>query len=205
MLSVGEAMLTSLLLGAFFGVFYIALLCIRMLLGGGASLPDGMPRVVTLPLLGERTVFSPERKVGRIYREILTFLLDLLFFFFCGTALSIFVYRVGGIFRLSYATLAIMGFALFYLTLGRLFLMGSHWAFLGIKILLWYSAYIVFLPIRMLALGTKVVFLKVRLIFLLICDRIKTEIYDRKVRRSDAAFGKEWEQRIRENISRSLP
>ena len=205
MLSVGEAMLFSLLLGALLAGIYIVFAYVRMLLGGGcpASLCK-MPEVICLPILKERKTFPKEKGRKQVYSKILTFLLDVLYFFLCGTALSVFVYSVGGIFRISYVTLSVIGFALFRVTLGGLCLSASPWVLLGIKIFLWYAIYFLGLPFRFLFSVTKFVFLKLRLIFLSVCAKIKKELYDRKEKRSEDAFGKEWEQKIREEITRSL-
>lgn len=199
MFSVGEAMLLSLLLGALLAVGYIFFAYIRMLLGGGCPVSlDKYKTPVRLPLLSEKTLFPLEKGGRHIYRQILTFLLDILYFFIFGTALSVFVYSVGGVFRISYVTLAAFGFFLFYFTVGRIFVFATPYVFIGLKIVFLYLAYFFLLPIRLLFLGAKVVFSKVRLIFCLLYDKINIEIYDRRIRRSEDAFGKEWEQKIRE-------
>ena len=199
MYSVGEAMLFSLLLGALLAIGYILFAYIRMLLGGGCPLSlEGVKESVRLPLLSEKKPFPKEKGGKRIYRHILTFLLDVLYFFILGTVLSVFVYSVGGVFRISYITLAAFGFILFYLTVGRIFIFASPFILLGLKIFFWYLAYFPLLPIRLVFRGIKFVFSKVRLIFISVCDRINIEIYDRRNRRSEDAFGKEWEQTIRE-------
>jgi len=205
MLSVGEAMLFSLLLGALLGFFYVLVAYVRILLGGESSRAfEGLPKSVCLPILKERQTFPAKKGTFRAYGRALTFFLDICYFFFCGTVLSVFVYSVGGVFRISYVTFTIVGFALFSLSVGKLLLEGSPWFLLGVKIAFWYSAYFLLLPTRILIMGIKFVFLKVWLIFRSLYDKIRTEIYDRKTVRDGDVFGKEWEQCIREEISRSL-
>lgn len=199
MFSVGEAMLFSLLLGALLAMGYILFAYIRMFLGGGclASL-EKMPLTLHLPLLSEKKPFPTEKDSRRIYRRILTFIIDIFYFFLLGTALSVFVYSVGGVFRISYVLLSVAGFFLFYLTVGRFFIFASPYVYLGFKVVCLYFLYVLLLPMRSFFRGTKFVFSKVRLIFRSLCDRINIEMYDRSIRRSENAFGKEWEQKIRE-------
>ena len=187
------------------GVSYVFLVYIRILLGGErVSSFEKIPEAITLPILKERKVF-PKRKASlRVYGKLITFLLDIFYFFLCGAVISVFVYSVGGVFRLSYVLLALAGAVLFSMTLGKLLLKGSPWVLLGVKILFWYCTYFFLLPIRLFFIGIKLVFRKVQLIFCSLCDKIRIEIYNRNAERSGDAFGKEWEQRIREEISRSL-
>ena len=195
-------MLFSLLLGVFFGFCYVLLAYCCLLFGRESPVSlEGAPKTLCLPILKERQTFQKPKESLRLYRKILAFFLDICYFFFCGTLLSIFVYSVGGVFRLSYVTLALAGAVLFSMTLGKLLLKGSPWVLLGVKILFWYCTYFFLLPIRLFFIGIKLVFRKVQLIFCSLCDKIRIEIYNRNAERSGDAFGKEWEQCIREELS----
>lgn len=207
MLSVGEAILFSLLLGAFLGLLYSTSRYLCMLLGAGVpSFSENLPKSVKLPLLGERSVLPKESRFRKGYRNVLYFLIDVLYFFFCGTALSVFVYSVGGIFRFSYVTGAIIGFVLFSLTVGRLLSSVSVWILFFIRVLFSYCFYVVSFPFLLLFRIFSAAFLKLRLLFLRLCDKIKIEVYDRKEKNSGFAFGKEWEDTVREKaLPRMFP
>ncbi len=91
----------SALLGAFFGLIYDSVRFFREL--------------ITVKMAGRY------RRFLSVATFVLTLILDLLFFLFCGIALSIFLfYTNDGIFRVSSVVTVICGFCLYRLTLGRL-------------------------------------------------------------------------------------
>ncbi len=186
MYRVGEAILLSLLLGAFLGLFYVA---IRMILTAATVVapPDFLPKEkrLSLPLLGELSVIPPERKRGAFFRFFLVFLFDIFFFLIAGAALSVFVYSVGGIFRLSYLAGAIFGFALFRLTAGRLLFF--FWAYLlfGGRVLLSYLVFFFLWPLRPIFRRFSHFFSKSALFFRKRCATIKVQISSRVLMRRE--------------------
>ncbi len=149
MYHLGEAILLSLLLGAFLGLFYV-LLRIMLLSLTVISPPPFLSKdtVFSFPLIGEKALFPPQKKRGRIFGFFVIFFFDIIFFLCLSFALSIFVYSVGGIFRLSYLTGAFFGFLIFYFTVGRLLFLFWGYVLFLLRVLLSYLFFFLFLPLR---------------------------------------------------------
>ena len=98
--SMAIVLLLSALLGMFFGLVFDAMRFAREL--------------VTVKMTGKyNRIFSA-------FSFFLTFVFDLFFFFFCGMALSIFLfYTNDGIFRMSSVALTIIGFCIYRMILGK--------------------------------------------------------------------------------------
>ena len=99
--SMAAVLLMSALLGAFLGLVFDAVRFVREL--------------VTVKAAGKY------RRLTWAFSFSLTFVSDLLFFVFCGIALSVFLfYTNDGIFRSSSAVLTVVGFCLYRATLGKI-------------------------------------------------------------------------------------
>ena len=99
--SMAWVLFLSVLLGAFFGLVY-----------------DGIRFFRELFCL---KVAGKYRRVALAVAFAITLLLDLIFFLFCGAAISIFLfYTNDGIFRLSSVTMTVVGFLIYRVTIGKI-------------------------------------------------------------------------------------
>ncbi len=99
--SMSAVLLLSALLGAFLGLVYDTVKFVR--------------EIISVKISGKY------RRLMSVFCFSLTFVFDLLFFSFCGIALSIFLfYTNDGIFRLSSVMLTVIGFCVYSATLGKI-------------------------------------------------------------------------------------
>lgn len=147
MYSVFEALLYASLLGAALGLLYSLLAVVLLFLGDKKQRhPSRLPDAVELPLLKTVRIANKNGKFKARFFAVIRFLFDILFFFFCGMTLAVFVYSVGGIFRISYIVAVLLTAVLFCLTVGKLLLFFADYIrFCTIVTLLYVS-----LPFRLL-------------------------------------------------------
>ncbi len=184
MTETGEAILYSLLLGFFIGIIYTAIRIFSIFLFAAPASDGYLSRkALTLPKLGTLPVVRPPRKRGRIYRFLIGFALDLFFCLLAAVLLSVFVYSVGGIFRLSYVTLAVIGLLFFVFTLGKwteaLFLL----ILFGLRVLFLYLYHFLSIPIFHIFSFFRRIAWKSALLFKGMYDKIKISFYRRRYQR----------------------
>lgn len=146
------AALLALLLGVLFGVLFDILRILRILCGIRAKKAEERPFSLSLPFL-PKSFFVPKTKGkgNAVFCAVFIFFCDLLWFFAVGVLFSVFVYwQNDGIFRLYILLSAIIGFVLYYNTLGRLVLRAAESLALALRILLFYIALLLSLPFRAL-------------------------------------------------------
>ena len=98
--SMAAVLILSALLGVFFGLAFDAVRFLRELIS--------------------LKITEKYRRLLSVLSFSLTFIFDLLFFVFCGIAISVFLfYTNDGIFRFSSIVLTVLGFCLYRATLGK--------------------------------------------------------------------------------------
>ena len=178
MYSLGEAMLLSLLLGAFFGLLYTGFRIFLLLFSASAPvLTLGQKKELVFPLIGAVPLSRKSTGTGRVLYSVFCFLFDLLFMFTVGVLLSIFIYSVGGIFRFSYLLLSLVGCVLFSLTLGRVLYSFAGWILFFTRVGFRYLFYFWALPLRFLCRAMRLFFSKTVLLFHRVCDTIRIRSY----------------------------
>jgi hypothetical protein len=146
-------LLWGLVCGAALGVLWDVFRLTRVMLGVTYPLkhvpvPD---KERNLPLLGRplpsRTGKDPVWK--RWMRPIVIFCEDVLFGVTCGTVMSLLIYVTNdGIFRVMAPVGMLVGFLVYYVTVGRLVLSLSQWIVYIIRVLLCYATALLLLPPR---------------------------------------------------------
>lgn len=160
MFSVGQALLYALLFGFALGAFQSVLFIISMLCGAGSPEPPlGARETVTLPLIGACPFIKKGGKAKKAYSATLFFIADILFFTLAGVALAVFVYSVGGIFRLSYVFFALCGLFLFSRTFGRLLSSAMAYILFFLRVVFLYFVHFAAIPVLFLWRRMKKVFL----------------------------------------------
>ena len=117
-----RAFFAALLLGVILGILYDAFFILRALLGAHTG-KRGKTRLAKrqYPLLPSDFLKREKGRAGRGAELAITAILDFLYAILFGFLLLLFTYwQSEGVFRLYYLAAAALGFAAYYLTLGRL-------------------------------------------------------------------------------------
>lgn len=144
--------LLALLFGVLAGALYDVLRILRILCGAHSKKPQERSVSLSLPFL-PKDFFLPKPKGKRsaVFSAIFVFFCDLLWFSAVGALFSVFVYwQNDGIFRFYILLCAVMGFILYYKTVGRLVLLVAESVALVLRIVLFYIALLIAMPFRLL-------------------------------------------------------
>lgn len=142
----------ALLFGALSGVLYDLLRILRVLCGMHGSCPVPPPPARALPFLPNGFFEPKPRKKGtRAFYAVFVFLCDMLWLPTVGALFSVFVYwQNDGVFRLYMLCSAVVGFAVYYQTVGRLVLLTAETVAIILRIAFFYIFLLLSLPFRFL-------------------------------------------------------
>ncbi len=147
-----SAIVYAIFTGALIGVLYDAVRILRVLLGVSSYTQRGKNfRARSLPWIGSAHTLR-NAKERRVLRLVLLLLGDVFFALAAGCVFSVYLYHAAsGAFRWFYLFGAFIGFALYYLTVGKLMMLFSEVLTFALVTAVRYTVFVLCAPFRLLA------------------------------------------------------
>ena len=196
-MKLGEAIGFSFLLGIFLGLFYCGIRIFCMLCQAGAPVkPMGVPETVELPVLGKVSFWSSVSGGRKIYRNVIYFVTDLLFFLTSGVAVALFIYSVGGVFRTAYIAGVLLGFFFCQCTGNRFLLSAAAYILFGLRVFFLYFRWLLLWPIRKFQPQLRLFGKKILLIFRKLYGTIRMKVFLLRNHRQQKREKEKWERAV---------
>lgn len=142
----------AVILGLTLGFFYSVLCVVRILFtAGSTSEAERKLSEICFPLIGKASVARKTRRCGHFFVWILTFFQDILFCLSASVGILLLAF-VGNQGRIRWFLLvgSLIGFLLFFKTLGKLIAYFSEWISAGLHVVFRYVWFLLFFPLRAL-------------------------------------------------------